>query len=119
MRHSYAGSALATAMRMVVRVHCGPTSGWSPTEMAATTSFAEGSVLVLRITYLTDGRACGAWYSPDLTRRQPKKSVLLVPRQQLGTSTCPSAHLATFARLKLNVVDHRAGRNIPQRHRIP
>src|SRR5215204_613477 len=112
------GIALAATMRMVTRVHRRTADGWSPPSMPVSTGFSNNDVLVVDVADLSQGRHAVEVDQPHLSRRHPDLCVVVRLRHQLRRRSSGAAHLTALARVELDVMNLRPGRNVAQRHRV-
>ena len=73
---------------------------------------------MLDVADLTNGGAAGELDLALLAGRQLDQGIIAFLRHQLGGSTGASDELAALALLQLDIVDHRAERNVAQRERV-
>src|SRR5207244_480555 len=85
---------------------------------AAAAGLAAGDVLVVDVADLADGRPARQRNAAHLARGQAQDAVALVLRNELDARARRTRHLAALARLQLDVVNERAGRDVRQRQRI-
>src|SRR5450432_4060988 len=103
---------------MVNRVHRHATVVRTAPEPASTARFAQADVLVLEIRDLADGGSAQDVNLAHLAARQFDLRVRAVFGHELSRSAGGANHLAALAFEHLDVVDHRAGRNVAERQRI-
>src|SRR5262249_16112706 len=111
--------ALAAAVRVVHGVHRRAAHGRADATPAGAPGLAAGEVLVGHVAHLADRRPALDVDHPHLTRRQAQRRVVALLRHQLGARPGRAAHLPAAPDLQLDVVDHRAGRDVAQRERVP
>src|SRR6478736_4768722 len=87
-------------------------------EPASATRLAQADVLVLEIRDLADGGAAQHVDLANLAARQFDLRVAAVFGHQLSRGAGGANHLAAFAFTHLDVVDHRAGRDVAERQAI-
>src|SRR5687767_15062700 len=99
------GRSLATAVRVVHRVHRG-TAGLRPhAHVALAAGLAHRDVLVVGVADRADGRAALRAHHPHLPRRQAQGGQVALLRHQLDAGPGRACELAAAARLELDVVD--------------
>src|SRR5438128_2269131 len=106
---------LAATVRMVDGVHRDTAPGRGVALPPRPTGFADRNVLVIQIADLTDG---GATFDADqtlLAGRQFEKRVLPLFRHELRGAAGAAHHLPALADSELDVVHHRAERNVLER----
>src|SRR5271165_4530151 len=110
--------ALATAERVVDRVH-GHTANRRPLPLPAVAArLAELDVALLGVADLTHGRAALHADPPDLAGRHAKRGVAALLGQQLDAGTRRTGDLRAAAGTQLDGVDDRTGRDRPQWQRV-
>src|SRR4051794_94172 len=110
--------AFAAAMRMVDRVHRDAAHRRPATEPAIAAGLADYDVLVIRVRHGSDRRAAFGAHHPHLAGGHAQERIALLASDQLYIGTGRTRDLAALARLHLDIVDDRAERHIPQRHRV-
>src|SRR5215469_3849465 len=110
--------ALATAVRVVNRVHGDATDRRTLALPAVAARLAELDVAVLGIADLTDGRAALRAHPPDLAGRHAQGRVAALLGQQLDPGAGRPRDLRAATGAHLDRVDDRAGRDRPQRQRV-
>src|SRR3954469_1981918 len=110
--------ALATAVRMVDRVHRASADGRALAEPAAASRLADRDVAVLDVPDLADGGAAGEQHAPHLAGGEAQRRVAAVLRDELHAGAGGARHLAALAGLELDVVDERAGGDVLERERV-
>ena len=117
MRVALAGLALATTVRVVDRVHRQAADGGADAQPAALARLADADDLVLDVAELADGRAALDEHLAHRARGQTDLGVVAFLRHQLAPGARRADHLRAAAGLELDVVDHRADRDVLQRQR--
>src|SRR2546423_8383073 len=112
------GLALAAAMRVIDRVHRDAAHRRLAAEPTVPAGLADDDVLMIRVRHCADRRAAFGAHHPYLARGHPQQRIALIAADQLDISAGRSGDLAPLARLHLDIVDDRAGRNVAQRHRV-
>ena len=92
--------------------------GLPDAQPTGTACFADRNILMLEIANLTNGCTAVDMYLTKLARRQSEECVLALSCHELGTCTSRTHQLCTLADLELNIVYHRADRNIQERQRV-
>src|SRR5215469_6490574 len=110
--------ALATAERVVDRVHGHATHRWPLALPAVAARLAELDVALLGVADLTDGRAALRAHPPDLAGRHAQGRVAGLLGQQLHPGASRPRDLRAATGAHLDRVDDRAGRDRPQRQRV-
>src|SRR5450631_2855559 len=111
--------AFTAAMRVVHRVHRNTAVMRTFPHPPRTSRLAPRHVFVVRISHLPNRRETIEQYLAGFARRQLHQSVVAFFCNQLRRTARRAHHLRTFAGTKLDVVNRRAGRNIPQRQGVP
>src|SRR4051812_15249961 len=111
--------ALAAAVRMVDGVHRRAAHRRALAFPAAPARLAAGLVLVVGVPDLADGGATGQQHAAHLARGQAEHAVTVVLGDELYAGAGRARHLPALARLQLDVVDERAGRDVLERKRVP
>src|SRR4051812_41383434 len=111
--------ALAAAVRVVDGVHRGAAHGRALALPAVTAGLAPVDVLVVDVADLADGGAARQEDAAHLAGRKPEHGVRPVLRDELDARARGARHLGAAARLQLDVVDERAGRDVLERQRVP
>src|SRR5439155_19197777 len=104
-RHPGRGLALATAVRMVARIHDDASDLGPLAQVAGAARLAEVLILVVEIADLADGGHATDRDAPHLARGKPDRGELTFLGQQLGGSAGGPNDLAALARDQLDVVD--------------
>ena len=94
-----------TTMRVIAGVHDEATNGWANPEVTGFAGFADIDEVPILVADLTDGRAADGEDFPHLARSETKDGIGTVRAKHLSARSGSAAHLATFARLKLDVMD--------------
>src|SRR5262245_5227294 len=113
-----AGATLATAHRMIDGVHGDAAVVRTTPEPALATGFAQADVLVVEVRDLADGGAAGDVDLANLAARQLHLGVVAVLGHQLRRGARGAHQLAALAFSHLDVVNHRTGRDLPERQRV-
>src|SRR5450759_3490822 len=103
--------ALAAAVRMVNRVHGRSTHGRALSTPAVTSCLADGDVRMVDVTDLADRGPAGERYAAHLARGETQHAVRIVLGDELDARAGAASDLPALARLQLDVVQHRAGRD--------
>src|SRR5256885_2429879 len=109
---------LSAAVGIVTRRHHDAADGRTPTHVALVAGAADLLVLVLDVAYLTDRRAAADVDDADAARWQTDLGVLAFLRDQLRRAAGRAHELRTPARLELDAVDLRAGRDVLEREAV-
>src|SRR4051794_12894708 len=112
------GRALASAVRVVHRIHRGAARLRPDALVAIAPRLADRDVLMLGVADRADGGAAVGGDHAHLARGEAQRGALALLRDQLDGGAGGAAHLPAAARLKLDVVDRRAGRDEAQRQRV-
>src|SRR5438552_13997506 len=112
------GLALAAAMRVIDRVHRDAAHRRLAAEPAVPAGLADDDVLMIRVRHRADRRAAFGAHHPHLARGHPQQRIALIAADQLDISAGRAGDLTPLARLHLDIVDDRAGRDVAQRHRV-
>src|SRR5690606_11050631 len=118
VRVALAGLGLATAMRMVDRVHRRAADGRLDAAPAAGTGLAQLLEVVLDVADLTDGRAALGRDLAHLARTQAERGVDALAGHQLDAGAGGAGDLRALARLHLDAVHRRTDRDVAQRQRV-
>src|SRR4051794_32244215 len=110
--------ALAAAVRVVDGVHRGAADGGALADPAAAPGLAAGLVGVIGVADLAHGRAADEEHAAHLARGETQHGVVAVLRDELDARAGRTSHLAALARLELDVVDERAGRDVREREAV-
>src|SRR5207248_1139759 len=110
--------ALAAAVRMVDGVHRRAAHRRALAAPAAATGLTAGDVLVVDVADLAHGRAARDRHAAHLARREAQDGEALVLRDELDAGAGRARHLRAAARLQLDVVHERAGRDVLERKRV-
>src|SRR5699024_10194074 len=110
--------ALTSAMRVVVGVHR-RTANVRPTAyVAASAGFSDLDVLVIDIPDLAEGRQAAQVHHADLAGWHAELAKIIDLRHQLRRGSGRAAKLTALARVELDIVDLRTGRDVPKRQRV-
>ena len=112
-------TALAAAVRMVVRVHNGTAHLRTASEPAAAARLADGDVLMLEVPDLADRCTTVDVHTADLTGRQTQKRVVAFLRHELCRCARTACQLRALADLELYGMNNRTERDILERKRVP
>ncbi len=112
------GAAFAAAVRVIHRVHRDAAHVRPDAEPARAAGLADGHVLVLGVADLPDRGEAAREHLARLARGQLQLRVLRLERHQLRAHARRAHQLPAGARLELDVVHERAGRDQPQRQRV-
>ena len=112
------GFALAAAVRVIHRVHRDAAIVRHLAHPALASGLAERYVFVLDVAHLADGRHALHRHAADFARGQLQQRDAAFVRNQLRLRAGRARHLRALAGLQLDVVNHRAGRDVLQRQRI-
>src|SRR5580658_2653021 len=112
------GARLATAVRVVDRVHRDAAHRRSLAEMALTTGLADHFVLVVEVAELADRRAADGQDAPHLARGHAHLGVGAFFGHQLGGATGRAHELAALTGPQLDVVDDGPERDVLQREGV-
>src|SRR5690606_29954271 len=112
-------TALAAAQRVVDRVHRHAPDLRPPSAPAIGTRLPDPPELVVDVPDLPDRRQAVTVDHADLGRRQPDGDVIALLRHHLGPGAGGTHDLSALPRLELDVVDHRAERDLAKRERVP
>src|SRR6201986_1134163 len=110
--------ALATAMRVVDRVHGNAADGRALALPAVAARLAELDVAVLGVADLADGRAALDGHPADFTGRHAERCVRAFLGEQLDAGARRPRDLRSATGTHLDRVDDRAGRDRPQRQGV-
>jgi hypothetical protein len=105
--------ALSTSKGVIDRVHRHASNGGALVLPPSSAGLAESDQLGLRITNFPYGRTAVEEHHPHLTRREPHLGVLPLLGYELDGRARRPGHLPAGARLELDVVNHRAHRDVP------
>src|SRR5206468_8121989 len=105
-------------MRVVARRHHDATDGRPPTHAAFVPRAADLAVLVLDVAELSDRRAAAHLHDANATRRKTDLRELAFLRDELGHAAGRAHELRAAARLELDAVDRRAGRDVLERQAV-
>jgi hypothetical protein len=111
-------ASLATAVRVIDRVHSHASHGWTNTSPPAGASFSELSQIVLTVTDLTDRRATIRMHFAHFSGSHSQGRVCAFSGYDLRTSAGGPNHLRTFAGFQFNAMHLRTHWNIPQWQRV-
>src|SRR5215813_14422507 len=106
------------SVRMVHGIHGNTAIDGTAPHPALASSFADGNVLVVQISDLSNRCHAVNKHLAGLARRQLNQRVLVFFCDELSRASGRANHLRAFARPQFDVVDSGAGGNIPQRQRI-
>src|SRR5688500_6976597 len=118
MRVALASLGLATAVRMVDRVHRRTAHRRAHATPAARAGLAELLQVVLGVADLADRRAAFRRNLAHLAGAQAQRGITLLASDQLRRGTCRTRDLRTLARLHLDAMHRRADRDVAQRKRV-
>src|SRR6476469_5578809 len=105
-------------MRVIDRVHRDTTHRRPATEPAIAAGLADHDVLVIRVRYGSDRRAAFGAHHPHLSGSHAQQRIALLAADELHIRAGRARDLTALARLHLDIVDYRAERHVPQRHRV-
>src|SRR5690606_7394845 len=112
------GPALTTAQRMVDRVHRDAADLRPTAAPAHRAGLADRPQLVVAVADLADRRVALLAYHPHFRRRHAQRHVVAFLRDDLRARTRRAHDLTALAGLQLDVVHHRAQRNLAQRNAV-
>src|SRR5438105_1047478 len=115
---AFAGLALATAVRVVDRVHHHTANGRADTHVALDAGLAQLAQAVLFVGHFADRRAAFDVDLANLTGAHADLCVRAFAGQQRCRSTCRTRDLRALAGLQLDAVDRRAHRDVAHRQRV-
>src|SRR5690606_8432717 len=118
MRIALAGLGLATAVRMVDRVHGRAADGRLDAEPALRTGLAQLLQVVLDVADFTDGGAALGRHATHLARTQAERGVHAFARDQLHAGAGGTGDLRTLARLHLDAMHRGTDRDVAQRQGV-
>src|SRR6266508_1584396 len=110
--------ALAASERVIDRVHGHPAHARALALPAHAAGLAPPDQLLLGVADLTHRGPAGGLHLADLPRGQPERGQRAVLGHQLGPGTGRAGQLGAAARAELDVVHHRADRDVPQRQGV-
>src|ERR1017187_9840167 len=110
--------SLAAAVRVIHRVHRDAAIVRRLSLPSRPSRLAERHVFVVYVAHLADRCHALHQYPPDLARWQLQQRQTPFARYQLGLRTGRARHLPALARLQLDIVHHRACRDVLQRQRV-
>src|SRR4051812_46183804 len=110
--------AFTTAVRVVDRVHRRAADARALAEPAVAAGLADRDVAVLDVADLAHRRAAGQEHAAHLARGETQRRVAAVLCDKLDAGPCGARHLAALARLELDVVHERPGRDVLERERV-
>src|ERR1035437_7480137 len=110
--------ALATAVRVIHRVHRYAAVVGRLPHPALASRLAQRNVFVVHVAHLAHRRHALHRHAPDLGRWQLQQRHPAFARYQLSLRTRRARHLAALAGLQFDIVNHRAGRDVLQRKRV-
>src|SRR6266508_1749951 len=110
--------ALAASERAIDRVHGHPAHARALALPAHAAGLAPADQLLLGVADLTHRGPAGGLHLADLPRGQPERGQRAVLGHQLGPGTGRAGQLGAAARAELDVVHHRADRDVPQRQGV-
>ncbi len=105
-------------MRMIAGGHRSTANGRANAHMTLATRFPQLDIAVVQITDLADGGVADLANQANFTRRQADLSVVTFFRQELSSGASGANQLTTLAFFQLDIVDHRADRNIGNRQAV-
>jgi hypothetical protein len=106
--------SLATPQGMIDGIHGHTPNHRPPSQPTVSSSFPDRDALVLQGTHLTNGGITILQNQANLTRRQFDMSIFSFLSNQLPIGSCGPGQLTPLPYLKLNIMDQRSCRNIPQ-----
>src|SRR5579863_10060682 len=112
------GSPLATAMRMVDRIHRHSAHMPALAQPAAAAGFADRNIFEFEITHLPDRRTAFRLHHALLARRQLEQGELAFLRHQLRLRPRATRQLRPRPRLQLDRMYNRADRNMFELQRV-
>src|SRR5688500_11016413 len=112
------GLAFTTAQRVIHRVHGHAAHVRALAEPAAAAGFTNRHVLVIDVADLADRREAVLVDLANLARRHLDRDVIAFLGDDLHAGAGAARHLAALAGLELDVVHHRALRNVLQRQAV-
>src|SRR5690606_15029214 len=112
------GPALIAAQRMVDRVHRDAADLRPTAAPAHRAGLADRPQLVVAVADLADRRVALLAYHPHFRRRHAQRHVVAFLRDDLRARTRRAHDLTALAGLQLDVVHHRAQRNLAQRNAV-
>src|SRR5208282_5030480 len=110
--------AFTTAVRVIDRVHSHAANGWLDTAPARAACFAEGFVFVVEVANLANRRHALQRKLANFAGRQFDQRNVAFFAQELRRAACRANHLSAAPGIQLEVVDHRARRNVLYLQRI-
>src|SRR5271155_3729582 len=110
--------ALATAVRMVNRVHRNSTHMTALAEPSRAPGLADRNIFMVEIADLADGGAAIRLHHPLLARRQLEQRHLALFGHQLSLHTGAARELGAGARLHLDCVHDGAERDVLEHQRV-
>src|SRR6185437_9736401 len=118
MRVTLTGFALAASVRMIYRVHRQAAHRGAHSAPADRACLAVLAQVVLIVTELTEGGTTVDVHLAHLAGLQAQIRVHALARGVLGRAASAARELPAATGFELNVVDHRANRDMTQRHGI-
>src|SRR5208282_1929812 len=112
-------ASLASAVRMVHRVHGHPAYRGTPSLPARASRLAVSDLLVVLIAHLAHRGHAVQVEPPYLAGGKLDQRNLALFREELRRAARRAHYLSAFARKKLQVVDRRSGRNVTDGHGVP
>src|SRR5689334_635272 len=109
---------LAAAVRMIDRVHRDAAHARPPSAPARPSGLPVRDVLVLEVADLADRRPAGEADAAELAGRQLEQRVVAFLRHQLDRRAGAPAELSAAAFAQLDVVHHRAERDVGERQAV-
>ena len=110
--------ALATAVRVVNRVHDSTADGRTNAHVALTTGLSDDDVGVLGVADLADGRAAGHEDAAHLGGRHTDDGVLALLTHELASGTSGTGDSSALTRLELDCVDQGTNGDLGKRHGV-
>jgi hypothetical protein len=101
-----------TTVRVIARVHDEAANGRANAEVAFLAGAADVHKVVILVADDADGRAAVAEDLADLGAGETEHDITGIGAEHLSARTSGAAHLAAFARLKFDVVDEGAIRDV-------
>src|SRR5829696_8921647 len=110
--------ALATAVRVVHRIHGGAARLRADAHVTLAAGLAHGDVLVVGVADGAHGGAALRAHEPHLARGEAQGGVVALLRHQLDAGAGGARELAAAPRLELHVVDDRTDGHVGQREGV-
>src|SRR5271165_6187723 len=115
---SATGLAFTAAMRVIDRVHGYAAVYRAAPQPAGATRFADGNIFVIEIAYLAHRCHAIHKHATGFPGGQLQQRIVAFLGNQLRLGSSRTRHLRALARLQLDVVHGRAGRNVAQRQGV-